>query len=104
MSSFWTMGGSASSGRYPTAPETLSRTSWAAMSMSRSREKVIVIWEYPCPELEVSTLMPSMVLTCCSMTSVMSDSTTSGDAPGRMVITVTMGTSMDGSRLMGKVW
>ena len=48
--------------------------------------------------------MPSMVLTADSMTSVTSDSITSGEAPGRRVITVTIGKSSDGSRLMGSVW
>jgi hypothetical protein len=47
--------------------------------------------------------MPSMVLTADSMMSVTSDSMTSGEAPGRMVMTVTIGNSIDGRRFTGSV-
>ncbi len=49
--------------------------------------------ELPWPEIDRSSLMPSTVLTASSMRWEISDSTSSGEAPGRLVRTLTVGRS-----------
>lgn len=54
--------------------------------------------ELPAPEIDRSSSIPSTVFTSSSMISVIAASVSSGDAPGRLVRTLTVGRSTDGSR------
>jgi hypothetical protein len=75
------IGSSASPGRLPRMRETRSRTSFAASSTFRFSSNSTVMTD-PCSWLEeVSVLIPSMVESCSSRTSVISVSTTLGLAP-----------------------
>ena len=56
------------------------------------------ICEIPSEETELNSRMPSIVLICSSRTSVTSVSTVSGEAPSRIVVTVTKGNSTSGFR------
>ncbi len=96
LSNFWMTGGVASSGSRLTTVLTRSRTSWAALSRSRSRSKVAMMMDEPAPETERSSSMPSTVLTTSSTWRVTSDSISSGDAPGSEARTETVGTSTAG--------
>ena len=75
-----------------------SRTSCAATSAFFSRRNVTTTCEMPSAEFELSWSMPLIVLTASSTLSVTSLSTCSGAAPGRRVVTVTVGKSTVGSR------
>ena len=66
--------------------------------MSRSRTNSTVIRESPSVLLEVIVFTPLIVLTAPSILSVMSTSITSGLAPFRCVVIVTMGKSTLGKR------
>ncbi len=72
--------------------------SWAATSMSRSRVNVTTTMELPGPEMERSSSIPSTVLTTSSIGWVTSVSTSSAEAPGRVVRMVTVGRSTEGKR------
>ncbi len=100
-STLLTTGSSASSGSWPRTRAILSRTSCAAVSMSRSRSNSTVMRLTFSLDSDVSVLMPSMVLISSSRTSVTSFSTTSGSAPGSVVATLTIGKSMSGSSRTG---
>jgi hypothetical protein len=100
-STLLTTGSSASSGSWPRTRAILSRTSFAAVSMSRSSSNSIVIRLTFSVDSEVRVLMPSIVLISSSRTSVTSFSTTSGSAPGSVVATLTIGKSMSGSSRTG---
>jgi hypothetical protein len=93
-----TAGGSMPWGSVARTPLTRSVTSWAAMLMSFSRRKVTYTCDTPSTEAERSSSMPLMVLTAASILSVISLSTSSGAAPGWMVVTVTTGKSTLGNR------
>ncbi len=80
-SCFDTIGSSALGGSWPRTRDTRSRTSFAALSTSRSRLNSIVMFETCSCEDEVRSLTPSMVESCSSSTSVISVSTTWGLAP-----------------------
>jgi hypothetical protein len=75
---------------------TFSRTSCAAVSMSRSRMNETKTWPCPSIVIERSSSIPLMVLTTSSMRLVIWLSTSSGLAPGRWVVTVTVGMSTFG--------
>jgi hypothetical protein len=77
---------------------TLSRTSCAALSTSRSRPKVATTTEVPLDEIERSSVMPSTVFTASSISSEISDSTSSGAPPGSVVRTLIVGRSTAGKR------
>ena len=94
---FWTSGSSTSSGSSPRARLTTVRTSWRAKSTLRESSNSAVTTLVCSPLTDVRVLIPSIVLICSSRTSVTSVSTTSGAAPGRTVVTLTMGYSMSGS-------
>ena len=98
LSCLLTIGGCTSGGRSRTTVATRSRTSCAATSMSRSRLKVAMTNETPEPDTERSSLIPSTVFTTSSIRCESTVSTSSGDAPGRLVRTVTVGRSTDGKR------
>jgi hypothetical protein len=91
-------GGSTSFGNCRTTVATRSRTSCAAVSMSRSRLKVTRTIDWPVDDTERSSLMPSTRLTASSMMSETCDSTSSTEAPGSSVWTRTVGRSMTGKR------
>ncbi len=97
MSSLETTGGSTSFGSDASATDTLSRTSWAARSMSRSSSNSTEIVDTPSDEVEVMCLIPSIAVSSFSITSVTADSTTSGLAPGSTVVTETVGKSTLGN-------
>jgi hypothetical protein len=97
MSSLEITGGSTSGGSCWRAPATLSRTSWAATSMSRSRSNSTTMLVEPWEVVLVSLRTPAIVFRCSSRTSVTSCSTTSGLAPSREADTVTTGKSMLGN-------
>src|SRR5690606_26625824 len=64
----------------------------------RSRRKVAMTIDWPWAEMERSSSIPSTVLTASSMTWETSVSTSSGEAPGRVVRTLTVGRSTEGRR------
>jgi hypothetical protein len=76
-----TIGSSASRGSWPRTRETRSRTSFAASSTSRRKLNSMVTRETCSCDEEVMSLTPSMVDICSSSTSVISVSTTCGEAP-----------------------
>ena len=98
VSSFCTIGTSAVSGRSLTIRSILLRTSCAATSAFFSRTKVIKTCETPSSEVERNSSMPLIVLTAPSTLSVISVSTSSGEAPGLMTVTVIVGRSIFGNR------
>ncbi len=73
-----------------------SRTSWAADSMSRSRMNDTKTWLWPSMVVERSSSIPLIVSTTSSIRFVTGLSTSSGLAPGRRVVTVTVGMSTFG--------
>src|SRR3954469_19878338 len=77
---------------------TRSRTSCAATSPSFSSRNAIITVETPSEDVERSSSIPLMVLTASSILSEISVSTSSGAAPGRRVITTTVGKSTLGKR------
>ena len=97
-SSLLTTGGSVPSGRSGSTVATWSRTSCAATSTFLSSMNVMKTCETPSVEIERSSSMPLMVLTASSILSVSSVSTSSGAAPGSVVMTETIGRSTFGKR------
>src|SRR5689334_4816719 len=91
-------GGVASSGRVRPSVLTRSRTSCVADSRLRSSLKVAITIAVPCPQTDLSSLMPSTVFTTSSIGCAMSDSTSSGAAPGKLTRTETVGRSTEGKR------
>ena len=77
---------------------TRSRTSCAAMSASFSSRNEMMTCETPSDEVDRSSSIALMVLTASSILSVISVSTSSGAAPGRRVVTTTVGKSTLGKR------
>ena len=98
LSNFETRGGVASFGRSLRMVATRSRTSWAAVSMSRLRLKVTITTEVPGPEIDRSSSIPSTVLTASSMRLEIPVSTSSAEAPGSWVRIETVGRSTEGNR------
>ena len=98
LSNFAMTGGSISGGKRFSTVATRSRTSCAAESMSRFKLNVAMTAEVPCPEIERSSSMPSTVLTTSSIGCETTVSTSSGDAPGRVVRIETLGRSTEGKR------
>jgi len=89
-SAFWTTGGSTSWGRRRMAPETLSRTSFTAVSISTSSLNSTVMRDDPSLlELDIERI-PWTLLIADSRGSVICVSMTSELAPGNEVETVTM--------------
>ena len=97
MSNFSTTGVSISRGSFESVAWTLSRTSCAATSTFRSRSKRMMICETFSTLTERSVSRPGSVLSASSSGSVTVRSMVSGSAPGRMVVTVTMGKSTSGN-------
>src|SRR6185369_3595693 len=91
-------GGVASSGKRLPSVLTRSRTSCVADSRLRSSLNVAITIAVPCPQTDLSSLMPSTVLTTSSIGCATSDSTSSGAAPGRPTRTETVGRSTEGKR------
>ena len=85
-----------SRGKRRAATATRSRTSWAAVSMSRDRSNVMMTNDVPVPEIERSSVMPATVFTASSIGCVTVTSTSSGDAPYSSARTETVGKSTDG--------
>jgi hypothetical protein len=98
LSNFEITGGFASRGRRETTCATRSRTSWAAVSMSRFRSKVTSRSELPCAAIERSSTMLSTVLTTSSMRWQTSVSFSSGEAPASSVRIEICGRSTAGKR------
>src|SRR4029450_11604802 len=97
-SAFWITGGRMFGGRARSAPETFSRTSWAASAMSRSRTKRAVMRVVPSVVITWSSSRPdsaaggaSSGITTCVVTS-------SGVAPGRRIVMLTVAGSALGKR------
>ncbi len=95
-SSFSTMGWSMSRGSSARTRLTLSRTSCAATSTFFSRMNVTKTCEMPSEDTDCRSSMPAIVLIDSSILSVTSVSTSSGAAPGRRVMTATVGKSTFG--------
>ena len=89
-------GSSISCGRRWRTRLTLSRTSAAAESGSRSSLNLTVIWLCSWRLMELMTSTPSIPATESSMILVICDSTTSLEAPASRVVTVTLGSSILG--------
>ena len=79
---FCTSGGSASSGSAPSTRDTRSRTSLAALSISRDSSNSTLILERPSRLLERMVLIPSMPAMASSIGCVILVSTTAAEAPG----------------------
>src|SRR5687768_10325617 len=92
------IGGSASSGRSLNTVATRSRTSCAAVSILRLRSNRTMMKEDPIPEMDRSSWIPSTVFTASSILCETCASTSAGDAPGRVVRTLTVGRSTEGNR------
>ena len=92
-----TVGGSSSAGSSRRARAILSRTSWAARSMSRSSSNSTLTTATPWEVVERSSRTPPIEFRYSSRTSVTSSSITSGLAPSRTAETVTLGKSMRGN-------
>ena len=99
-SSFSMTGSSRSAGSRRRTADTLSRTSCAATSTSRSSSNSTTTMLTPSVLVERSVLTPLIVLIASSRCSVTSVSTVSGSAPGRIDVTVTIGKSTFGNRSM----
>src|SRR5688572_6090820 len=97
-SNFSTVGCSMVFGSSGSTRLTRSRTSCAPMSASFSRRNATITCDTPSDDVERSSSMPLMVLTASSILSVISVSTSSGAAPGRRVVTTTVGKSTLGKR------
>jgi hypothetical protein len=69
-----------------------------ALSISRSKLNVATTKLTPLDEIERSSLMPSTLFTTSSISSEISDSTSSGAAPGNEVRIITVGRSTAGKR------
>ena len=95
---FSTIGGSASRGSWLSMALILSRTSCAATSESRERENWMLTSERPSEDTERSSSMPEIVLTASSMRFDTWVSTSSGAAPRKVVVTVTIGSSIFGKK------
>ena len=78
----WSTGSSASSGNSASARSTRSRTFWRASSMSVPETNSTVTSETLSWEVEVRVSSPSMPWSSRSTRSVISFSTSSGEAPG----------------------
>ncbi len=98
VSSFWTIGTSAVSGKSLTIRSTLLRTSCAATSAFFSKTKLMKTCDTPSSDVERNSSMPLIVLTAPSILSVISVSTSCGDAPGFLTVTVIVGKSIFGNR------
>ena len=98
VSSFLINGGLASRGSRLITVATASRTSCAAMSMSRFRVNVMVRIEVLSVEVARMLSIPSTVATASSRRRVMVLSISSGEAPSSMVRTVMIGRSTLGKR------
>ena len=103
LSTLATTGASASSGRLRDARETRSRTSLAALSISRVSRNSIRTLEVPSRLVERIVLMPSIPLTAPSITWVIWDSITSADAPSYVVLIDTTGGSTAGYSRTGSL-
>ena len=77
-------------------------TSWAAASMSRSRENWRVIWDTPSMLLEVIVSRPAIVENCFSRGVATDAAMVSGLAPGRPAVTEMVGKSTLGRSLIGR--
>ena len=66
--------------------------------MSRFKLNVTMMNDVPCPDTERNSWMPSTVLTTSSIFCDTSLSTSSGEAPGKVVRTLTVGKSTEGKR------
>ena len=97
MSNFSTMGLWISRGSLESVAWTLSRTSCAATSTFRARSKRTTICETFSTLMDRSVSRPGSVLSASSSGSVTVRSMASGSAPGRIVVTVTMGNSTSGN-------
>ena len=95
---FWMFSGRVSRGNWLTTPASLSRTSWTAVSMSRSSVNVIVTRALPWSDDARSSSMPLIVLTASSMRLVICVSISSALAPGSIALTFTTGLSVFGIR------
>ena len=97
-----TTGSSISSGSSLRARATRSRTSLAAARRRRGRARTRRVICETCSRLsEVTCFTPSMPFTWSSRTSVTEVSTTSGAAPGKTVVTDTIGGSIVGQLAVG---
>ena len=97
--SFFAMtGGLTSFGSLARTLATRSRTSWVATSMLRLSTKVTMMMDFPAPEMDLSSVMPSTVFTTSSIFCETCVSTSSVDAPGMSVRTETTGRSTLGKR------
>src|SRR2546427_4586839 len=97
MSNLSMIGASVPAGNWDKMVFTLSRTSCAAMSRLRSRKNWIVMRETPSMVVLLSSSIPWTVLMISSNGRVTLVSISSGDAPRRVVVTVTMGSSTFGN-------
>ena len=96
-SCLFTTGSSISWGSRPRTRETISRTSWAASSIGRSRLNSRLMLEDCSELLLVMVRRPSSEASCSSSTSVTADSMTAGLAPRSVTDTETIGGSTSGN-------
>ncbi len=97
-SAFWMTGGRMLGGRARSAPETFSRTSWAASAMSRSRTNLTVMRVAPSVVMAESSSRPLSVDRDSSIGITTWVVTSSGVAPGRRIAMLTVAGSALGKR------
>src|SRR5687767_11107696 len=97
-SNFSTVGCSMLRGRSGSTRFTRSRTSCDATSTFFSSRNEMMTVETPSDDVERSSSIPLIVLTASSILSEISVSTSSGAAPGSLVVTTTVGKSTFGNR------
>ena len=97
-SAFWMMGGRMLGGRLRSAPATFSLTSWAALSISRSRTNWQTTRALPSVAMDVISSSPLMVDNASSRGSTTWVVISSGVAPGSRTLTLTVAGSARGKR------
>jgi hypothetical protein len=97
-SDFWITGGRMFGGSWRIAPDTFSRTSWAASSMSRSSTNLAVILVVPSVVMADSSSRPDSVESASSIGITTWVVTSSGVAPGSRTLMLTVAGSALGNR------
>ena len=97
-SAFWMIGGRMLGGRSRSAPATFSRTSWAALSMSRSSTNWQLMRAVPACTCELTSSMPLMVESASSRGRTTWVVISSGVDPGSVMLMLTVAGSARGKR------
>ena len=97
-SAFWMIGGRMFGGRSRSAPATFSRTSWAALSISRSSTNWQLMRAVPACTCELTSSMPLIVESASSRGRTTCVVISSGVEPGSLMLMLTVAGSARGKR------